>query len=132
MARVRSQDHRPGRSRSAVASGAFQYPCITCAPRTISSPTSPGAALPPPAPSTHASVPGIARPTDVGRRASSAGGSHETRLHSVSPYIDTSSAPANVRPMAAIDASGSACPVFVSRRRSGSSRSASPRSPHRT
>ena len=105
---------------------------MTCAPRIISSPTSPGPSTLPASSSIHASVPGIGTPTEVGRASSWSGGRYVARLHSVSPYIEYRRAFGNVRRIASMVAAGSTAAVFVRYRSSGNSRSARPRSERRT
>ena len=78
--------NHPLRITSAVSSGRFQYPSITCGPRTHSSPRSPGATvLSASSRSTILqSVSGIGRPIDPDRGASK-GFACVTGEHSVSP-----------------------------------------------
>lgn len=78
----------PGRSTFAVSSGIPQYPIITFEPRTTNSPTSPGPTLSPFPLMMYTSSFGIPLPTEVGLLSSSSGRMYETRLHSVTPYIE--------------------------------------------
>ena len=52
---------------------------MTCAPRTYSSPTSPGPSTLPSSSSTQASVPGIATPAEVGCVSIAPGGMQQIR-----------------------------------------------------
>ena len=53
-----------------VASGSFRYPVKTDAPRTCSSPSSPGGAADPSSRTTRSSVPGLGRPVVSARTGS--------------------------------------------------------------
>ena len=84
MSPVRNQ---PSTKTSAVASGFFQYPLITCGPRTSSSPRSPGATswVGLSGSTTRTSVPGSGRPTVPCLRLPATGFAISTGLVSLSP-----------------------------------------------
>src|SRR5688500_12736220 len=65
-------------------------------------------------------VPGSGRPTDVGRPDRSEAGRIDTRLHSVSPYIGTTSTPGHNATRSSTTTGDRWPPVFVIQRRCAS------------
>ena len=97
---------------SAVASGRFQYPSITCGPRMQSSPRSPTGSSRSGSPMSTIlqSVSGAGRPIEPTRRSPFNGFTCVIGEHSVSPYPSTKPPPVSRSNFSATDSGNGAAP----------------------